>query len=107
MKAPLWVRIMLSVFVIVGLVLPPVTAPAKGSAMADKMSCCPHKQPAVPDCQKTCPLMALCMAKCFADIPTLSALTHSVLVDGDLLALASEQFPPSHASAPPARPPRP
>ena len=75
---------LLSILAIVGLVLAPFTAPAVaggmaapmammdtgtgmpsmdgGTAMAE-MPCCPPEQPAVPDCQKACPLVTLCLAK--------------------------------------------
>lgn len=118
MKAWSWFRRVLPILAIAGLIFGPVIASANGPAMAaapamaaehamaDDMPCCPHKQPAMPDCQKDCLSMAICMAKFFADTPTLSILTHSALRDGDLLAFASERFPPSYVSTPPARPPR-
>lgn len=115
MNAWSWLRTILPVLAIVGLIFGPVVASASGAAMmagpamstmADGMPCCPHKQPAAPDCQKDCSLMALCMAKCFAETSVFSALTDRISGNGDLLALASERFPPSHASVPPARPPR-
>lgn len=121
MKAWSWLRTMLPVLAIVGLILGPVIASANGPAMAaapamsamaaehamaDGMPCCPPKQPAMPDCQKDCPLMAICMAKCFADTPTLATFSRSVSGDGDLIALTAERFPASQVSTPPARPPR-
>ncbi|QXX76634.1 hypothetical protein MHY1_p00156 (plasmid) [Methylovirgula sp. HY1] len=114
MKALLWLRSILSVLTIVGLIFGPVIASTSGSAMAaakisamtDGMPCCPHKQPAVPDCHKDCPLRALCMGNCFADVPPLAVLIHCALANGEVLASMSEALPPSCASIPPVRPPR-
>ncbi|WP_375462517.1 hypothetical protein [uncultured Methylobacterium sp.] len=39
-----------------------------GMAM-DVMPCCPHEEPAMPDCSKGCPLMALCLAKVALGLP--------------------------------------
>lgn len=115
MKALLWLRSILSVLAIVGLIFGPVIASTSGpamaavpamSAMADHVACCPHKNSAVPDCHKDCPLRALCMGNCFADVPPLAVLIHSALANGEVLASMSEALPPSRASIPPVRPPR-
>ena len=44
-----------------------------GMAM-DDMPCCPHETPAMPDCSKGCPLMALCLAKVTSPLPAGSIL---------------------------------
>ena len=41
-----------------------------GMAVAmDDMPCCPQDTPALPDCSKGCPLMALCLAKVASGLP--------------------------------------
>jgi hypothetical protein len=84
MKPWLAITRLLSILAIVGIVLAPFTAPAVAGgmvvpvaathtgtdmtsvdgdmAMAD-MPCCPPEKPALPDCQRACPLATLCLAK--------------------------------------------
>lgn len=75
-----------------------------GMAM-DAMPCCPHETPAMPDCAKGCPLMALCLAKVAArlpgavGLPTRAAVVQSTRWDG------AASFH-SLAQAPPSEPPR-
>ena len=114
----------LAVLAIAGLVLAPITRPAMamsvatdmhasiGDAMAagpaiadaaDEMPCCPSK-PALPDCSKDCPLMALCG----------TAPLHFVSQTGLIVPVTfiSIVFPRDHsalvsiARAPPRRPPK-
>jgi hypothetical protein len=81
-------------------------AMAAGSAVAgvaDDMPCCPSK-PAVPDCGKDCPLMALCITT-----PLYFVAQTSLIVP---VAFVSVIFPRDHsdlvsiAQAPPRRPPK-
>lgn len=117
MKVGIWLRRLLPILAIVGLIAGPFTAPVSGAAMAathdmsmsempDDMPCCPHEKPAVPDCQKTCPLMATCMAKCFSVAPTLSSLAFVFWDQGDALRPVSDALGDALAVEPPARPPR-
>src|SRR5215207_1640008 len=86
----LWsaLRNLLPVLAILGLVLGPLTLPAAamtsagapaaavdtaGMDMGEDMPCCPTKQ--APPCDKSCPLMTLCVAKCFPAVPSLSMMT--------------------------------
>jgi hypothetical protein len=113
----------LAVLAIVGLALAPVVRPAmavqvskdmhatmSGSAVgaimadaADDMPCCPSK-PALPDCGKDCPLMALCVT---APIHFVSQTALTVP-----LAFVTVVFPGAHsdlvsiAQAPPRKPPK-
>jgi hypothetical protein len=113
MKPISWLRGLLPFLAIVGLLLGPLAAPVNGGAMAaaaampDDMPCCPDDGPAGPDCQKTCPLMALCAAKCFSGAPMLSALATIVLTDGYAIRPARDAFGDSLAVPPPTKPPRP
>jgi hypothetical protein len=117
MKVATWLHRLLPILAIVGLVAGSFTAPVNGAAMAaavdmsmpemaDDMPCCPHETPAIPDCQKTCPLMALCMAKCFSVAPMLSRLAFVLRAEGDALRPGSDVMGDALAIEPPARPPR-
>jgi hypothetical protein len=113
----------LAVLAIVGLALAPVVRPAmavptttdvrasmSGAAVdtdiadaVDDMPCCPGK-PALPDCSKDCPLMALCV----------TAPIHFVAQTGLIFpdTFVTVVFPGAHsdlvsiAQAPPRRPPK-
>jgi len=113
----------LAVLAIVGLALAPVVRPAmavptttdvrasmSGAAVdtdiadaVDDMPCCPGK-PALPDCSKDCPLMALCV----------TAPIHFVAQNGLIfpVTFVTVVFPGTHsdlvsiAQAPPRRPPK-
>jgi hypothetical protein len=75
-----WLRRLLPILAIVGMIVSPVAAPVGASAMAAgtvtmssemamsaDMPCCADQQPMqMPDCGKmACPNVALCMVKCF------------------------------------------
>jgi len=113
----------LAVLAIVGVALAPVVRPAmavppatdvrapmSGAAVdtdiadaVDDMPCCPGK-PALPDCSKDCPLMALCV----------TAPIHFVAQNGLIfpVTFVTVVFPGAHsdlvsiAQAPPRRPPK-
>lgn len=115
MKVGAWLRSLLLILAIVGLVAGPFTASGDGAAMAAAssmsmpemaadMPCCPDEKTTVPDCQKTCPLMAMCMAKCFSATPTLADETF--LLRGDAIRPGSDVIGDPLAIEPPARPPR-
>jgi len=117
MKVGTWLRRLLPILAIVGLIVGPFTAPVNGvamaaasdmsmSAMSDDTPCCPHEKPAVPDCQKSCPLMATCMAKCFSVAPTLSSLAFFFWDQNDAVRPGSDVVGDALAIEPPARPPR-
>lgn len=117
MKVSIWLRRLLTILAIVGLIAGPFTAPVTGVAMAaaadtamaampDDMPCCPDEAPAVPDCQKTCPLMATCMAKCFSVGPMLSSVAFVLRAEGDAILPGSDAMGDALVIEPPARPPR-
>lgn len=110
-----WLRKVLPILAIVGLVLGPVTAPMGGtamgaaatiSAMSEDMPCCHPDKPVIPDCQKTCPLMAVCMAKCFPGAPMLGAATFVLQTGQDAIQPGNDAVNDALALEPPARPPR-
>lgn len=71
----------------------------------DAMPCCPHETPAMPDCAKGCPLMALCLAKVAARLPGAVGLpTRAAVVQGTRWDGAASFR--SLAQAPPSEPPR-
>jgi len=101
MKARIWLRRLFPILAIMGLVAGPFTIPVGGPAMAadsdmsmaampDDMSCCPEENRAVPDCQKTCPLMAICMAKCFSAGPMLSNVAFMLRGEADVIRPRSD-----------------
>ena len=115
MKRSIHLCRLLAVFLIVGLVIAPLSAPAAATAstamasmsddmasMSDDMPCCPDKSAPV-DCDQ-CPLMAICMVKTF-HAPSAGVI--------DILAVAILKLsPPSDPEAeslahpPPPRPPQ-
>jgi hypothetical protein len=76
----LWAFIprLLSILAVLGLLTVPMAMPSAAeemvaqpmaptmdmSAMPDNMPCCPDQKQSLPDCQKSCPLATICMAKC-------------------------------------------
>lgn len=110
-------RSLLPILVIVGLVVGSLTTPvsepmnAVASAismavMADDVPCCPDHAPATPDCQKTCPRIATCMAKCFSAGPMLSSVAFLRQPEGDAILPGSDLMGDALTLEPPARPPR-
>lgn len=114
MQVSSWLRKLLPILAIVGLVAGPLATPVSGPVMAaasampemvGDMACCPDETPAIPDCQKSCPLMATCMAKCVSVTPVLSNLAFVFRVSGAMRP-GSDAMGDALAIAPPARPPR-
>lgn len=114
MKVRNWLRRLLPILAIVGLLAAPFTAPVSGPAMAaatmaampDDIPCCPEENRALPDCQKTCPLMAICMAKCFSAGPMLSNVALTLRGGADVMRPRSDVAGDALMIEPPARPPR-
>ena len=84
-------RRLLAILAVVSLALAPATASAvpegdaarmaamadpaaDGMAAMDDMPCCPPAEPMLPDCQKACPLAALCLAKVASGLPAAAAV---------------------------------
>lgn len=114
-------RRLLAILVIVGLTAGPFAAsaavgpmePSSGMSMAmtdeamvGDMPCCPDEKPMLPDCQKLCPLMMSCLAKCFQPGPLVSAWDRSALRLTDIIGLRDDALPSGLAAEPPPRPPR-
>lgn len=117
MKVGIWLRRVLPILAIVGLMAGPFITPMNGitmaaasgtpmSEMAADMPCCPQQKPTVPDCQKTCLLTANCMAKCFSIVPTLTSLAVVVWDQNETIRPGSDAAGDALAIEPPARPPR-
>jgi hypothetical protein len=116
---------LLVILAIVGIVLAPFTAPAVASgravpmtmtdtgtdmASADDMAmaempCCPPAKPAVPDCQKGCPLATLCLAKFVQGILPVGAVSARLSIAVALLP-SNDAAPDTLAPLPPPRPPQ-
>jgi hypothetical protein len=77
---------------------------ASMAPMTEEMPC-PGQEPYKPDCQKSCPLAALCFAKCIPGIPTAAAAL-SPIVAIAILTMSSDIEHDALAQAPPPRPPR-
>jgi hypothetical protein len=102
-----------AIFVIAGLIVGPLAAPAATDAtqvaamgaIADEMPCCPDKPPPV-DCPK-CPFMAVCsMPQCLLGVPAgmvIGAIAPNV---AQLLLPLSDLHRDGLGYSPPARPPR-
>lgn len=71
----------------------------------DDMPCCPPAQPAMPDCQKGCPLAALCLAKLAPALPASVGVPMPVAVAQTAPWWVSAAFR-SLAPPPPSEPPR-
>ena len=116
----LWsaLRNLLPVLGILGLVLGPLALPAAamtsagapagamdmaGMDLAEDMPCCPTKQ--APPCDKSCPLMTLCLAKCSPAIPALSSALALPVFAGLVLPTDEARWE-TRAERPPPRPPR-
>jgi hypothetical protein len=109
---------LLAIFLIAGLVLAPLSAPANAGTgmgkaaavvemaateMAADMPCCPDKS--IPmDCDQ-CPLMALCMVTNF-HVPSPAGMIEIRPITVRLLAPASDPQADSLGQHPPPRPPR-
>lgn len=75
-----------------------------GMAM-DEMPCCPKERPDMPDCSKSCPLMALCLAKVATGLPVAAGLPGRVAgVEGPARAVTASFD--SLSQGPPTEPPR-
>jgi hypothetical protein len=114
-----WLSRLLPVLAIVGLLFAPFTTSAVGAmaaapmsempdmvGMPDDMPCCPDEPRAASDCQKACPLMADCMAKCFAVTTLLAPAVAFIGFGGDAQRRAGDSRASSWGEEPPARPPR-
>jgi len=103
---------LLVILAIIALSVAPLPATARGgmpvdvAGMMEGMDCCPPGDPAMPDCQKSCPYLALCMAKCFPAAPAAAARMEYI----DVVATSHRTSPDERVDAwtirPPAPPPR-
>ncbi|WP_237359400.1 hypothetical protein [Rhizobium phaseoli] len=109
---------LLSILAILGFLTAPMAVPSAAAmaaetmmqtmdmtAMPDDMPCCPDQKQPLPDCQKSCPLATLCIAKC---VPGL-AHGEFALLRLDRGATADpyrDRMRDPAIGAPPDRPPR-
>ncbi|GGC68875.1 hypothetical protein GCM10010994_29300 [Chelatococcus reniformis] len=82
-------------------------ASADGSALLaiDDMPCCPPAEPVMPDCQKDCPLAALCVAKVAPALPGGLGIPVRLAV-AQPLSWAGDPLLRSLTQPPPPEPPR-
>jgi hypothetical protein len=76
------------------------------ASMADGMPCCPHEKPALPDCQKACPLAILCLAKCFPNAPATSVVFPVRLAVAEVKTPGNDYWRDRLRDPPPLKPPR-
>jgi hypothetical protein len=118
------IRRMLSILMIVGLALAPLSRPAMAEAYVDAnialmdetvaaampeemtgdIPCCPSKVAAPIGCDK-CVFMAACIEKCFAGVSE-AALEPILAVTGSLLPPQNDFWPDGLGHPPPDHPPR-
>lgn len=118
MKFGIWLRGLLPILAVIGLISGPFTALVSCAAMAaalpvmsssemtSDMPCCAHEKQAIPDRQKSCPSMATCMAKCFSVAPVLSSLAFVFWDQSDTIGAGSNVVGDALAVEPPGRPPK-
>lgn len=115
MKVGVWLRTVLPILAIVGLIagpfvttmsVPMMAAASTMSEMPDGMPCCPPEKPAVPDCQKACTLTTTCMAKCYSITPLFSGMAYVHWEQSEVIRPGSDVAGAALALEPPARPPR-
>jgi len=117
MNLGVWLRGLLSVIAVIGLVSGPVAAQVTCttiaadsdlamSEMADDMPCCADEKRDIPDRQMSCQSMATCMVKCFSAAPVLSSLSYIFWDNDDTLRSGSDAMVDAHAVEPQGRPPR-
>lgn len=83
-----------------------MTSSMDETSSMEEMPCCPPEKSAIPDCQKACPLMAVCMAKCFQNLPLAAAfLSHRTATAGTIAPLDDARLALLN-EAPPPKPPR-
>lgn len=94
------------VLVLIAPVMARTSVPVSGPAMMDGMDCCPPDQPAMPDCTKDCPLIGLCMAKCFSPLTPISPRLARTGAIAEQIVVPTELDRAGWRSSPPAPPPR-
>ncbi len=107
-------RHLLSVLAIVSTISIPIAALVDGSAMAgaimsqmpDDMPCCAGNQAAAPECQKACPLLTVCVAKCFPGAPDFAAFAFTPQATGEPVRPGDDVITNPLGAQPPARPPK-
>ncbi len=111
---------LLSIVAIVSLLASPMMTSSGAAAMGDAyavdvsdmatasdgMPCCPHEQPAMPDCAKSCPLAILCLAKCFPNSAAASAFIIMRFAVADVKTPADDLWRDLLPDPPPLKPPR-
>ncbi len=117
-----WLRRLLPILAVVGMVTAPVAAVACAGAMAaanatmspapsdktmsDHMPCCPNQQQTPGSGKATCPLMGLCAAQYLANGSVTTSVLPLPVIAAKLFGPRAETLLASLAPSPPTRPPR-
>jgi hypothetical protein len=111
---------LLSILAVVSLLTAPMVTPSAAVTMAvdpkatmadmasmpDGMPCPSDQRQSVPDCQKSCPLAIVCVAKCFPNASTTAAITLTRLSAADVITPSNDVGHDLLPNPPPPRPPR-
>ncbi|QBR71642.1 hypothetical protein CU048_10540 [Beijerinckiaceae bacterium] len=106
---------LLPILAIVGLAIGPLAATftaagtltaASMTVMGDDPPCCSHEKSTLPDCQKTCPLMATCMTSCALSAPIVSVSAFTLGTSADRMIPRDDWGRDGLGEVPPIRPPR-
>jgi hypothetical protein len=84
----------------------PMGASKTSMAMADDGSCCPQEMPALPSCQKNCPLMVSCAAGWLQGVPFAAAVARPRVNIIETISPRDDELLARLSEAPPLRPPR-
>jgi len=111
---------LLSILAVVSFLAAPMVTPSRAggkenaslaamsdmASMSDSMPCCPDEKPSLPDCQKSCPLAILCMAKCFPSVPAASVLIPARFAVAEVKMPGNDVWRDLLPEPPPPEPPR-
>jgi hypothetical protein len=109
------IRLLLPLLAVLGLLVAPLAAPALSNTMQPlvamagmpdmqaEMPCCPPETPALPDCQKNCPLASMCLVKCLQA----TAFAETAATDFGVLRKLRPENDASRERAGPSPQPRP
>lgn len=108
------IAVSLACLAVIGLMFAPSVGLRSANAMqslaaemtGDEMPCCPTSGPAMPDCQKGCPLASICLAKCVTNLVSAIPVTSPVDLAADNLVPAKVGGNALSAPELPPRPPR-
>jgi hypothetical protein len=120
MNVKIWTcaPLLLSILAILSLMIAPMVVPSAAAmttqpagmedmaGMADGMPCPSQPKQPLPDCEKSCPLAALCTAKCFPSTPAVGESGLAFFATVAQLPSWNDDTRDRLSDPPPSRPPR-